>query len=100
LETELKQIGLGLTSGLSLTKERRFTIVRGINDTPIGSNLIGPHKRNNIGVSCPRLLHEGPSFPTSTATHAAIVNMVTSPIEPTKMDEDEYEVLLVNPKKT
>jgi hypothetical protein len=30
----------------------------------------------------------------------AIVNMVTSPIEPTKMDEDEYEVLLVNPKRT
>ncbi len=31
---------------------------------------------------------------------AIIVNMVTSPIEPTKMDEDEYEVLLVNPKRT
>jgi hypothetical protein len=26
--------------------------------------------------------------------------MVTFPIEPTKMDEDEYEVLLVNPKRT
>jgi hypothetical protein len=26
--------------------------------------------------------------------------MVTSPIEPTKMDEDEYELLLVNPKRT
>jgi hypothetical protein len=25
--------------------------------------------------------------------------MVTSPIEPIKMDEDEYEVLLVNRKK-
>jgi hypothetical protein len=26
--------------------------------------------------------------------------MVTFPSEPTKMDEDEYEVLLVNPKRT
>ncbi len=72
----------------------------GINDTPISSNLPRSHRCNNIGVSCPRLPHEGPSSQTTTTTHIIIVNMVTFPIELTKMGEDEYEVLLVNPQKT
>jgi hypothetical protein len=97
LETKLRQIRLSSSGGLGPTKERRFIIVGGINDTPNGSNLLGSHKHSSIGVTCPRLPHEGPSFPTSTTTRATIVNMVTSPIEPSKMDE---EVLLVNPKRT
>jgi hypothetical protein len=53
-----------------------------------------------MGISCPRLPHEGPISPTIATTHTVIVNMVTSPIEPTKMDENEYRVFLVNPKRT
>ncbi len=100
LETKLRKNGLGSSSGLAPTEERRFTIVGGINDTPIGRSLPTSHKRSSVGVPCPRLPHEGPSFPTSTSTCVVIINMVTSPIEPTKMDEDECEVLLVNPKRT
>jgi hypothetical protein len=48
----------------------------------------------------PKATHEGFSFPIVTTTHIVIVNMVTSPIEPTKMDKDKYEILLVNPKTT
>ncbi len=81
-------------------EEKRFIIVGGINDTLISNNLLGSHEHNNVGVSCPRLPHERPSSPIVTTTHIAIVNMVTSPIEPIKMDEDEYEVFLVNPKRT
>ncbi len=72
----------------------------GINYTPVSSNLPRSHKCSDIRVSCPRLPHEGPIFQIVTTTRTAIVNMVTSPIEPTKMDEDEYEVLLVNLKRT
>jgi len=100
LKTELKQIGLGSSSGLGPTKERRFTTVGGINDTPININLLGSHRCYNIRVSCLRLPHEGPSSPTTTTTHTVIINMVTFPIELTKMDDDEYEVLLINPKRT
>jgi len=49
---------------------------------------------------CPRLPHEGPISPTVTTTCTVFVNMVTSLIEPTKMDENEYEVFLVNPQRT
>jgi hypothetical protein len=99
LETKLRKNGLGSSSGLGPTEERRFTVVGGINDTPIGRNLLRSHKRSSIGVSCPRLRHEGPSFPTSTTTCVAIVNMVTSRIEPTKTDEDEYEFFWSIPKE-
>jgi hypothetical protein len=81
-------------------KERGFIVVGGINDTLINSNLPRSHRCNNVGISCPRLPHERPSSPTIATTHTIIVKMVTSPIEPTNMDEDEYEVLLVNPKRT
>ncbi len=72
----------------------------GINYTPISSNLPRSHRCNGTRVSRPRLPREGLSSPTTTTTHSVIVNMVTSPIKPTKMDEDEYELLLVNPKRT
>jgi hypothetical protein len=100
LETKLIQIRLGSSSGLGSIKERRFTIVGGINNTPINNDFLGSHKHSSVGISCPRLPHEGPSLPIATTTRTVIVNMVTSLIESTKMDEDEYEVLLVNPKRT
>jgi hypothetical protein len=46
----------------------------------------------------PKLPHEGPISPTIATTRT--INMVTSTIEPTKMDENDYEVFLVNPKRT
>jgi len=85
---------------LGLTKERRYTIVGGINDIPISNNLRGSHRCSSVGVSCPKMPHEKLNSPTTTTTCIVIINMVTFPIEPTKMDEDEYEVLLVNPKRT
>jgi hypothetical protein len=100
LKIELKQIGLGSSSGLGPTKEMRFTIVGGINDTPININLPGSHRCYSIRVSCLRLPHEGPSSPTTATTHNVIINMVTFPIELTEMDDNEYEVLLINPKRT
>jgi len=100
LETNLRQIRLGSRSGLGPTKERRFTIMGGISDTPIDSNFLGSHKHSSVGNSCPRLPHEGPSSPIAAIMCTVIINMVTSLIEPTKMDENEYKVLLVNPKRT
>jgi hypothetical protein len=55
LEIELKEIGLGSSSGLGPTKERRFNAMRSINDTPISNNLPASHKHNSVGISCPRL---------------------------------------------
>jgi hypothetical protein len=74
--------------------------VGGINDTPISNNFLGSRKHSSVGMSCPRLPHEGPSFLIVATTRIVVINMVTFLIEPTKMDEDEYEVLLVNPKRT
>jgi hypothetical protein len=94
------QIGLGSSSGLGPIKERRFTIVGGINNTPINNNFLGSHKHSSVEISCQRLPHEGLSSPIVITACTVIVNMVTSLIESTKMDEDEYEVLLVNPQRT
>jgi len=52
-----------------------------------------------VGISCPRLPHEGPISPIVAITCIVIVNMVTSPIEPTKMDENECEVFWSIPKE-
>jgi hypothetical protein len=65
------------SSGLGPIEEKKFTIVGGITNTPINNNVLGSHKHNSVGISCPRLPHEGPSSPITSITHTIIVNMVT-----------------------